>query len=251
MTKIIMPCHIGETNEDMLCIEKDCDYANINVRIDKKWCEPVHININDLIVELLKISPNFNSPIAPSQQAIAPIASNVTHDEYREMLENGATVKCQSCGAFGKVGSIHACHALKEQDKQISPSEQVDKLMAPYQDLLNKVADLSMKLSRMESDLREFEKQRVDPLIADMKEFEADMFQAKAAWCLLEKRIDKLEKDNNIIFSSQTEIAKSVGTWDALHTDMFKRIEKLEYHNKIAGMANAYPYAGMQEEPKS
>jgi hypothetical protein len=62
---------------------------------------------------------------------------------------------------FGK-GSCTDCG--KEYTEQgIAPSEQVDKLMAPYQDLLNKVADLSMKLSKMESLLRELEKQRVNP----------------------------------------------------------------------------------------
>lgn len=46
----------------------------------------------------------------------------------------------------------------------------------------------------------------------------------------LTERILKLEKDNNTIFNSQTDIAQSVGTWNVLHTDMYKKIEKLEQH---------------------
>jgi len=59
MTKIYIPCLIAEANEDILMLEKDGNSVNINIRKNKKWCEPLHVNINDLIVELLKMSDAF------------------------------------------------------------------------------------------------------------------------------------------------------------------------------------------------
>jgi hypothetical protein len=57
--KVYIPCLIALTDEDMLCLEKDGDNININIRSEKLWCPPIHLNINDLIVELLKMSNVF------------------------------------------------------------------------------------------------------------------------------------------------------------------------------------------------
>jgi len=90
-----------------------------------------------------------------------------------------------------------------------------------YQDLLNKVAELSMKLNKQQSDLREFEKQRVAPL------HELN-FRRLEEMALLSRRLSDLEP-----------LAEVLSSQDCRLNNIFERIEALERINSTEYIDNA------------
>ena len=88
-----------------------------------------------------------------------------------------------------------------------------------FQELFNNIGNLSLKLNTMQSDLREFEKQKVDPLA---------------------RRVDMCE-------NSDIQECKMVRKFI---NELKERIEALELHYRLSDMSNAYRKEECQHEWK-
>lgn len=78
---------------------------------------------------------------------------------------------------------------------ELSDKQKIEEIQKSYVALLNQCADLSMKIKMMQSDLREFEKQKVEPLQNRIFELEAKLEHDSHRF---EKRIEKLESYMNM-----------------------------------------------------
>ncbi len=87
-------------------------------------------------------------------------------------------------------------------------TDNINRVHKNHNELLNKVAELSMKLNQMQSSLREFEKQKVEPL------------KDRLNFLIESGRNDELRNSELFI------------RYDELLTEIFKRIEKLEKYIK-------------------
>lgn len=100
-----------------------------------------------------------------------------------------------------------------------------------YQSLLNKVAELSMKLNKMESSLREFEKQKVDPLKEVLSSHDCRINN-------IFERINKLEETFKITYELMLG-ALPIDINKHFNNALSGRIEKLEKINSPEFIDNA------------
>ena len=93
-------------------------------------------------------------------------------------------------------------------------------------DLLNKVAELSMELNKMQDSLREFEKGKVDVV-------------AKSLKCIFE-RIQKLEEHHTRQIDENRKVSHILDNLDRFSNSLDERIEKLENSLEEADLKNLY-----------